>query len=50
MKMINRATGTNSRPITINVYGAAGQDVRSLAKEVSKELQNIINDKEKVYA
>lgn len=50
MKMINRATGSNSRPITINVYGAAGQDVRSLAKEVSKELQNIINDKEKVYA
>jgi phage-related minor tail protein len=50
MKMINRATGSNSRPITINVYGAAGQDIRSLAKEVSKELQNIIDDKEKVYA
>jgi len=50
MKMISKASGANARDITINVYGAAGQDVRSLAKEVSKELQNIINDKEKVYA
>lgn len=50
MGMIRQATGANKQSITINVYGAAGQDVRSLAKEVSKELQNIINDKEKVYA
>lgn len=50
MRMINKASGSNARDITINVYGAVGQDVRTLAKEVSKELQNIINDKEKVYA
>lgn len=50
MGMIRQAVGTNNQPITINVYGAEGQDVRLLAKEVSKELQNLINDKEKVYA
>lgn len=50
MNMIKQATGANNRPITINVYGAEGQDVRLLAKEVSRELQNLINDKEKVYA
>ena len=49
MSMMKQAVG-GSRPITINVYGAAGQDVRQLAKEVSRELQNLINDKEKVYA
>ena len=49
MNMIKEATGP-SRPITINVYGAEGQDVRLLAKEVSRELQNLINNKEKVYA
>lgn len=50
MSMMKQAIGVGSRPITINVYGAAGQDVRTLAKEVSRELQNLINDKEKVYA
>ena len=50
MNMIKKATGGNDRPITINVYGAEGQDVRLLAKEVSRELQNLINDKERVYA
>lgn len=50
MSMISQATGLNARPITINVYGAEGQDIRLLAKEVSRELQNLINDKEKVYA
>ena len=50
MDMMREAVGVNSKPITINVYGAEGQDVRILAKEVSKELQNLVNNKEKVYA
>lgn len=36
--------------VTINVYGAEGQDIRSLAKAVSQEIQNLISNKEKVYA
>ena len=50
MSMMREAVGANARPVTINVYGAAGQDIRELAKEVGKELQNIINDKENAYA
>lgn len=50
MAMMKQATGIGSRPITINIYGAVGQDIRELAKEVSRELQNLIDDKEKVYA
>jgi len=50
MGMIQSAVGIGAQPITINVYGAAGQDVRELAKEVSQELQNLINDKEAAYA
>lgn len=36
--------------VTMNIYASEGQDVRQLAKEVSREIQNIINDKEKAYA
>lgn len=36
--------------LVVNVYGAEGQDIRELAKEVSREIQNMIADKEKVYA
>ena len=50
MGMIKEAAGIGTAPITVNVYGAAGQDIRELAKEVSKEIQNIITDKEKAYA
>ena len=50
MSMMREAMGAETRPITINVYGTAGQDVRELAKEVSIELQHIINDKEAAYA
>lgn len=39
----------NAGGFTINVYGAEGQDVRSLAKAVSEELQNMVNDKRKAY-
>lgn len=49
MSMIKQAVG-GSKEIVINVYGAPGQDIRELAKEVSRELQNLIDDKEKVYA
>ena len=34
----------------INIYASEGQDVRELAKEVSREIQNMITDKEKAYA
>lgn len=40
----------NAGGFTINVYGAEGQDVRTLARLVSEEIQNIVNNKEKVYA
>lgn len=50
MSMMQDAVGVGARPITINVYGAEGQDIRELAKEVSIELQNILTDKEKAYA
>ena len=50
MSMMKQAVGINGKPITINIYGAAGQDIRELAKEVGNVLQDIINDKEKVYA
>ena len=50
MDMMRQAMGVESKPINIYIYGAAGQDVRMLAKEVSKELQNLKADKEKAYA
>lgn len=49
MSMMKQAVGA-TRPITINVYGAEGQDIRELAKAVSQEFQNLINDTEGVYA
>ena len=50
MSMMRDAVGVGNNPITINIYGAEGQDVRELAKEVSREMQNLINGKEAVYA
>lgn len=50
ISMMKQAMGVGSRPITINVYGAEGQDIRQLAKEVGNVLQDLLNDKEKVYA
>lgn len=49
MNMMREAMGMENRPITINVYGAEGQDVRSLAKEVSRELEYLMRDKEAAY-
>ena len=48
LSMMREAVGGNG--VTINIYGAEGQDIRLLAKEVSKELQNFVDDKKKVFA
>lgn len=37
-------------PFTFNITASEGQDIRELAKEVSREIQNLIDDKEKAYA
>lgn len=49
MNMMKQAAG-GARPITINIYGAEGQDIRELAKEVSQELQYLMEDTGNVYA
>ena len=41
---------TISAPLTINVYGAAGQDVSLLADEVADRIQTFIDRKEAAYA
>lgn len=51
MNMMKQAVGgLGNNPITINVYGTEGQDVRQLAKAVSEEMQKLIDDRSKVYA
>ena len=49
MSMMRQAMGVENRPINIYIQGAEGQDVRQLAKEVSKELQLLKSDKEAAY-
>lgn len=49
MSMMRQAVGINAKPINIYIYGAEGQDVRELAKAVSKEMQYLINDQEAAY-
>lgn len=41
--------GLSLAPV-INIYATEGQDVRELARAVSRELQAMIDDKEKAYA
>lgn len=36
--------------VTMNIYAKEGQDIRELAKVITDEIQNMITDKEKVYA
>ena len=36
--------------VTMNINASEGQDIRELAKQISRELQNLVNDKESVYA
>lgn len=50
MSMIKEATGGREVNATFNIYASEGQDIRELAKEVTKEIQNLIDDKEKAYA
>lgn len=42
--------GSTANSFVLNIYASEGQNVRELAKEVAKEIQNLINDKEKAYA
>lgn len=49
MSMIKKASG-GQRPINIYITASEGQDIRALAKEVGKELQNILDDEDGVYA
>lgn len=48
MQMIADAKG--SQNITINAYCREGQDIKAFAKEVAYALEDIKNDKERVYA
>ena len=50
LSMMKQAVGTNARPINIYIQAADGMDIRELAKEVGRELQNELKDKESVYA
>lgn len=43
-------SAASGNSFVLNIYGAEGQDVRTLAKLVSQEIQNLISNKEKVYA
>lgn len=46
MSMMKQAmSGVGNQPININVYGAEGQDVRELAKEVALEFQYMVDGK-----
>lgn len=50
MNMIQRAVGENANTVTVNVYGAEGQDVRELADIVSERINSAIFRKAAVYA
>ena len=39
-----------SQPITVNVYGSEGMNVRQLADAVAQRLTHVMNSKEAVYA
>ena len=45
--MIGDAVG--DQDITVNVYGAEGQDIKDLARAVVEEMQYAMNRKEAVY-
>lgn len=50
MNMMREAVGANNQPITINVYGAEGQNVNDLAEKIAEKLENMTKRKEAVYA
>lgn len=50
MEMMKDAIGASGQPITINVYGAEGQDVNDLAQQIAYKLEDIKARKERAYA
>ena len=50
LNMMKDAVGGETRPITINVYGAEGQSVSALADAVADKLQEMTNRRGAVYA
>ena len=50
MEMMKDAIGINGQPITINVYGAEGQNVNDLAEVIADKLEEMTNRKGAAYA
>lgn len=50
MDMMREAVGVGSQPITINVYGAEGQNVNELAEQIAVRLEAMTKRKGAVYA
>lgn len=50
MNMMREAVGANNQPITINVYGAEGQNVNDLAEKIAEKLEDMTKRKGAVYA
>ena len=50
MNMMREAIGINNQPITINVYGAEGQNVNDLAEKIAEKLEDMTKRKGAVYA
>lgn len=50
MSMMRDAVGLGGQPITINVYGAEGQNVNDLAEKIAEKLEAMTKRKGVVYA
>lgn len=50
MNMMSEAVGANNQPITINVYGAEGQNVDDLAEKIAEKFEHMTKRKEAAYA
>ena len=50
MNMMREAVGANNQPITINVYGAEGQNVDVLAEKIAEKFEHMTKRKEAAYA
>ena len=50
MNMMREAVGANNQPITINVYGAEGQNVNDLAEKIAEKFEDMTKRKGAVYA
>lgn len=46
----NRTGSTSNNNVTINVYGAEGQDINALAEIIQEKINNAVNQRELVYA